>query len=261
MGGDDTSDNLVLLTAREHYLAHVLLHKMYPDNNKLLYTVMMMSGHVERRNFKANSHLYQKIAESNAERFCKENAPSFKDFTGLRFGRLTVVNLSGWRQRKADGANESQWLCECDCGNYKEATGKNLQQGTTKSCGCLVKDTYPRQLPNGQRAESKGVGYKYKSGRDGWDCEKYDRPWKSPSIMQHLHNEAKWKLADYYYNHFMEMCPGKGFGVFWKIYKETHNDDLVKKNYFSLMVSMFNKGWVPKEDEKWIEFSEGINNE
>ena len=29
MGGDDSNDNLVKLTARQHYLAHWLLYKMY----------------------------------------------------------------------------------------------------------------------------------------------------------------------------------------------------------------------------------------
>jgi hypothetical protein len=35
MGGDDTHDNLVLLSAREHFLVHWLLAKAYPTNFKL----------------------------------------------------------------------------------------------------------------------------------------------------------------------------------------------------------------------------------
>lgn len=35
MGGGDTKDNLVLLTIREHFTAHILLAKSYPENGKL----------------------------------------------------------------------------------------------------------------------------------------------------------------------------------------------------------------------------------
>lgn len=43
MYGDDTKDNLVLLTAREHYVAHQLLVKIYPGNTKLVYAANMMT--------------------------------------------------------------------------------------------------------------------------------------------------------------------------------------------------------------------------
>lgn len=39
LGGDDDLDNLVKLTAKEHYIAHLLLHKVNPDNPKLLHAV------------------------------------------------------------------------------------------------------------------------------------------------------------------------------------------------------------------------------
>lgn len=42
LGGLDTVDNLVELTPEEHYLAHQLLVKIYPNNNSLLYAANMM---------------------------------------------------------------------------------------------------------------------------------------------------------------------------------------------------------------------------
>ena len=39
LGGDDYSENLVLLTAREHFIAHKLLTKIYPDNKKLIFAL------------------------------------------------------------------------------------------------------------------------------------------------------------------------------------------------------------------------------
>jgi hypothetical protein len=42
MGGSDDKSNLVDLTPEEHYLAHQLLVKIYPDNRKLLLAAMCM---------------------------------------------------------------------------------------------------------------------------------------------------------------------------------------------------------------------------
>lgn len=42
LGGTDDQDNLVALTPEEHYVAHQLLVKMHPDNQKLIYAAMMM---------------------------------------------------------------------------------------------------------------------------------------------------------------------------------------------------------------------------
>jgi len=42
MGGNQHPDNLVRLTAREHFLSHWLLHEIYPDNPKLRYAFWSM---------------------------------------------------------------------------------------------------------------------------------------------------------------------------------------------------------------------------
>lgn len=54
------------------------------------------------------------------------------DLTGKRFGRLLVIKFDSVRGRR-----RSHWLCLCDCGKEKVAALDNLQNGKTKSCGCL----------------------------------------------------------------------------------------------------------------------------
>lgn len=44
IGGGDEKNNLVQLTAEEHYVAHQLLHKMYPHVKGLLYALISMTG-------------------------------------------------------------------------------------------------------------------------------------------------------------------------------------------------------------------------
>lgn len=58
-----------------------------------------------------------------------------KDLSGQRFGRLTVVEIVGRKDRSV------VWRCKCDCGNIKDISAKHLSDGATKSCGCLVPDT------------------------------------------------------------------------------------------------------------------------
>lgn len=42
MGGTDDKDNLILLTAREHFIAHLLLMKIHPESYGLIYALNMM---------------------------------------------------------------------------------------------------------------------------------------------------------------------------------------------------------------------------
>jgi len=43
LGGDDNIDNIVLLTAREHFIIHKLLCRMYPNEDKLFFAYRMMA--------------------------------------------------------------------------------------------------------------------------------------------------------------------------------------------------------------------------
>lgn len=52
--------------------------------------------------------------------------------TGERFGRLTII-----KRVENNCFNQSQYLCQCDCGNTTITTRQSLVKGTTKSCGCL----------------------------------------------------------------------------------------------------------------------------
>jgi hypothetical protein len=47
LGGDDNKDNLVNLKPEEHLIAHLLLVKMYPNNDKLVYAANWMTNRVK----------------------------------------------------------------------------------------------------------------------------------------------------------------------------------------------------------------------
>lgn len=64
---------------------------------------------------------------------------SQRDLTGVRFGRLIVLEKADWLIEK-NGKRRSQWRVRCDCGNITVIREANLIIGATKSCGCLSKE-------------------------------------------------------------------------------------------------------------------------
>lgn len=54
------------------------------------------------------------------------------DLTGLRFGKLTVLEKS---ERRTKSRN-ALWRCRCDCGAQVETTRAKLLHGGISSCGC-----------------------------------------------------------------------------------------------------------------------------
>ena len=55
----------------------------------------------------------------------------YKDLTGLRIGKLTVLEPTEERIRSA-----VVWRCRCDCGNEILIESRRLKPGVVYSCGC-----------------------------------------------------------------------------------------------------------------------------
>lgn len=66
--------------------------------------------------------------------------PPLKDLVGRRFGRLSVIEYAG----KRDGMH--RWKCICDCGRETVVGQSLLQNGRTKSCGCIRAAVYRENL-------------------------------------------------------------------------------------------------------------------
>ena len=64
----------------------------------------------------------------------KNHSYNFKNLTGQKFGRLTVVSLDKNIKGKI------YWLCKCDCGKIVSVLRSSLTSGNTKSCGCYKRN-------------------------------------------------------------------------------------------------------------------------
>lgn len=68
----------------------------------------------------------------------------FKDLTGKKFGKLTIIKRAEDRFTTG-GKRKTMWLCRCDCGNIITVTTNRLTTNHTRSCGCLPSGT-PKDL-------------------------------------------------------------------------------------------------------------------
>jgi len=69
LGGTNDSSNLCSLTAKEHYIAHYLLHMMYPKNRSLWYALFCMvfvSTDYQKR-FVVSSRVYDRLKKERSE--------------------------------------------------------------------------------------------------------------------------------------------------------------------------------------------------
>ena len=61
MGGTNRQNNMVYLTAEEHFIAHKLLAKIHPNNKKLLFAIEAMCRH--NGNGRINNKIHGKLKE------------------------------------------------------------------------------------------------------------------------------------------------------------------------------------------------------
>lgn len=67
LGGADTPDNLVTLTAEEHFVAHQLLVKIHPGNHRISYAAMIMTGSSRGRLKRSNNKLFGWLRRRHAK--------------------------------------------------------------------------------------------------------------------------------------------------------------------------------------------------
>ena len=125
-----------------------------------------------------------------------EQHKNFKDITGHRFGRLTVLEFVERRGRYP------YWKCVCDCGNVVIKPGYSMLQGNTKSCGCLAQEhskkaKFRKHKYKNDRVYSvwramlsrcenpNNLGFQRYGGRGICICDE----WKDPEIF------AEWALS------------------------------------------------------------------
>ena len=76
LGGTNDKENLIELYPEEHYLAHLLLCKIYPGNQKLLYAAMNMTTGSMINNGKRNNKVYGWLRRQYVDSMSGDNNPN-----------------------------------------------------------------------------------------------------------------------------------------------------------------------------------------
>jgi hypothetical protein len=96
IGGCDSADNVVCLTAREHFVAHLLLVKMYPEESKLVFAAHMLTRGTNKHG-RSNNREYQWLKECRSKHIGNilRGVPKTDDHKMKLRGRRPHVNQTG----------------------------------------------------------------------------------------------------------------------------------------------------------------------
>ena len=127
LGGSNASENLVRFTAREHFIAHLLLTKMLngPSKRKMIFALFRMtSGNNKQQRYNLNNRSYELIKQKMREEIKSQNVGKW----------LTPAQQKNYYKAMAGKVpwNKGKNMPE-DFGQKISATRKNLQIQNTKS--------------------------------------------------------------------------------------------------------------------------------
>ena len=97
-GGNNSKENLVLLTAKEHYICHHLLHKLYKHDKYLFLAYHLMTFSNKQNLQKITPKQYEILRIENSKHNTGENNPNYRNkqnLSGSRNHRSKKVEICG----------------------------------------------------------------------------------------------------------------------------------------------------------------------
>lgn len=217
LGGSDNKSNLIRLTAREHFIAHRILSKWYPDNLELALAVLLMMEKKGKRGrkFKVSSKEYERLkklaSQATSDRFRK----LWKDpvFRGMMSGE----NASFYGKKHSD--KTKQFLSECKRGENNPNFGKTFS------------DEYKQKLSASQRDRFRVYEYDIDDPKHFF-WERADELMFAISNAGVINANAK---------------------ILKSVYGTSDRFAVNVCRRISAKISKY--GWNPLEDDRWVEYT------
>ena len=255
LSGPDEPDNLVRLTAREHFIAHRLLSKIHPYHAGLAYAILFMS---RLQNRKIYSREYDRLKDlaSRSVRLRWED-PKFREM-------MSAVNSKVakqlWNDPRFKSMMTSQVIARWEDPEYRKiAASRSKQQWEDpkfKETMSLSnkrrwKDPKFKEMMTSRSKElweDPEYRSKTKEARSDWLKERNGCPWLMPNSLK---TKNVWSLAQVFWD-LSKNNPNAletySIKEFCRIFNEGKNI-----NIFNGMHKRFvQNNWVPGLDPNWV---------
>jgi hypothetical protein len=157
-GGSDEPENLVALTAREHFVAHRLLAKMYPNSGMVHAVYKMACSNLTMKRFKVTSRVYEHLRSAHAYRVSTDEVAKMKKSLAGKGKKQSEEHIKARTEsRKQNGP----WL--------SEDTIKKMSKPRTKVSSRKGRKQNSEREILGQK---KGVETRIKNGSYAWTDER-----------------------------------------------------------------------------------------
>jgi hypothetical protein len=168
MGGTNKKDNIVSLTAKEHYICHKLLCEIYPNETKLKYAFWRMcnvaNNEFQHRTYAVGSRVYNRIKQEVAM-ITSKRTKHYSDAVRKLIGEKVSKKLKGRPSGKKGipNPNHSKWMKENNPMKGKTHTDKVkaiLREVNSKPKSEEHKCKISKNSPNNKTCIIEGVLYR-----------------------------------------------------------------------------------------------------
>lgn len=150
-GGSNDPSNLVPFTAREHFVAHRLLAKMYPNSGMTHAAFKMACVNLTMRRYRVTSRVYEQLRINHAHRVSTDEVAKAKKSLAAKGKKQSAEHIAA---RTASRQNNGPWL--------SEETKKKIGEGNAGKIGPWAGKTIPSE------SVAKRNKTRIESGRYNW---------------------------------------------------------------------------------------------
>ena len=161
LSGDNSTDNLVKLTAREHFICHWLLTKMTTGENKAkmvcaLHRMRCINGQQQRYQTKITSRVFEHIRESLSNRMRELNTNRVR----APITEQARKNMSNAQKRRIVSENARKNMSLAQVGKKKSQETK--EKIAKSKLGKIFTDEHKENMSNAQKGRIMSTEHKEK---------------------------------------------------------------------------------------------------
>lgn len=272
IGGPDTKENQVYLTAEEHYVAHQLLVKIYPGKGKLIFAANMMTvdawgGRTKNKTYSwlkkkwieelkstmTGRKMSNEFKKAQSERFSGEGNPMY----GIKGKDHPAFGLPAWRMHTSLDKEDYkysylayEWFKnDLKKGYYKKSDFKRFcnEIGISHEIHSMIRTIFIKLKEGWNPYEDSDLKL--------WISE---RGYELPEFDLSLLDYPKEYLYAFEIYDWVKSLELKGFkkSGFTRLNKDNNYFSIpgINKTQIINCLNSINEGWNPKEDKKFIEW-------